>query len=106
MVQSVKRALKVAEPDHPLVHSCLVRLQHFLSQGNLLSDTVSHPAVASVLRSEAESLFRGHGQAGEPLNREFLERNARSLPHLLQGKTKSKIVDCILLFVCFFFLLN
>ena len=83
MVQSVKRALKV-DPDHPLLHSCLVRLHHFLTKGDLLNGSVSHPAVASVLQSETDTLFRHHKEA-EPLNRDFLDRNARSLPHLLQG---------------------
>ena len=84
MVQSLKRALKV-EPDHPEIHSCLIRLHRFLQKGELLDESVSHPAVASVLKSEAETLFRGHLKAAEPLNQDFLERNARSLPHLLQG---------------------
>lgn len=83
MVQSVKRALKV-DPDHPQLHSCLIRLHRFLTNGDLLSETVSHPAVAAVLNSETQPLFRDHQEA-EQLNKEFLEQNSNSLPHLLQG---------------------
>ena len=83
MAQSVKRALKV-DPGHPQLHSCLIRLHRFLTDGNLLNENVSHPAVASVLKSETQPLFRHHQEA-EQLNKEFLEQNANSLPHLLQG---------------------
>lgn len=83
MAQSVKRALKV-DPNHPQLHSCLIRLHRFLTKGDLLNESVSHPAVAAVLKSETEPLFRHHQQA-EQLNQEFLEQNANSLPHLLQG---------------------
>ena len=82
MVQSVKRALKV-DPTHPELHSCLIRLHRFLADNRLLDETVSHPAVASVLKSETEHLFR-HKEAIE-LNGEFLDCNANSLSHLLQG---------------------
>ncbi len=91
MVQSLKRALKV-EPDHPEIHSCLVRLHRFLQKGELLDESVSHPAVASVLKSEAETLFRGHLKAAELLNQDFLEWNARSPLHLLQGTISYYIV--------------
>jgi hypothetical protein len=83
MLQSVKRALKV-DPNHPQVHSCLIRLHRFLTKGDLLSENVSHPAVASVLNSETQPLFSNHNDA-EQLNKEFLEQNKNSLPHLLQG---------------------
>ena len=83
MVQSIKRALKV-DPDHPQLHSCIIRLHRFLAKSDLLNESVSHPAVTSVLKSETEPLFRHHHEA-EQLNREFLKQNANSLPHLLQG---------------------
>ena len=84
MVQSVKRALKV-DPNHPQLHSCLIRLHRFLSNGDLLSENVSHPAVAAVLNSETQPLF-SHHQEAEQLNKEFLEQKIYSLPHLLQGE--------------------
>jgi len=83
MVQSVKRALKV-DPNHPQVHSCIIRLHRFLTNGDLLSESVSHPAVAAVLNSETQPLFSNQ-QDAEQLNKEFLEKNNNSLPHLLQG---------------------
>ncbi len=88
MAQSVKRALKV-DPNHPQLHSCLIRLHHFLTKGDLLNENISHPAVASVLKSETQPLFRHHQEA-EQLNKEFLEENANSLPHLLQGKNRER----------------
>ena len=84
MLQSIKRALKV-DPSHPQLHSCLVRLYRFLQDADLLSENAAQPAVAAVLKKETQSLF-GECVDGEQLNKEFLERNANSLPHLLQGK--------------------
>ena len=83
MLQSVKRALKV-DAEHPYLHSCIIRLLRFLTDGDLLNENVSHPAVASVLASETQPLFQYHKQA-EQLNKEFLKQNSDSLPHLLQG---------------------
>lgn len=83
MVQSIKRALKV-DPSHPQLHSCLVRLYRFLNDADLLNENAAQPAVAAVLKKETQSLF-GECANGEQLNKEFLERNANSLPHLLQG---------------------
>jgi len=82
MVQSVKRALK-ADPDHPELHSCLIRLFRFLEEGKLLSDTVSNAAVAAVLQTESQTLF--NNMDASQLNKQFLEHKANSLPHLLQG---------------------
>lgn len=90
MAQSVKRALKV-DPNHPQLHSCLIRLHRFLTDGDLLNGNVSHPAVASVLKSETQPLFRHH-QDAEQLNKEHLEQNANSLPHLLQGITCAEVI--------------
>jgi len=83
MVQSVKRALK-ADPDHPELHSCLIRLFRFLEEGKLLSDTVSNAAVAAVLQTESQTLF--NNMDASQLNKQFLEHKANSLPHLLQGR--------------------
>lgn len=84
MVQSIKRALKV-DPHHPQLHSCVVRLYRFLSDADLLNENAAQPAVAAVLKKETQTLF-GQCENGEQLNKEYLERNANSLPQLLQGK--------------------
>ena len=86
MLQSVKRALKL-DSGHPQLHSCLIRLLRFLTDGDLLNEKVSHPALASVLASETKPLFQNHKDA-QQLNSEFLKQNSNSLPHLLQGIVK------------------
>ena len=91
MVQSVKRALKL-DADHPSLHSCLIRLSRFLTDGRLVDETVSNPAVASVLKNQSSLLFQD--KDAEQLNQLHLESHSKSLPHLAQG-----IIYCMFIYV-------
>ncbi len=84
MLQSVKRGLKAAAAsssitDGPRLHSCLVRMQHFVEEN---SDEMSE-AVKEVFKRE-EGIFGGAKSASER-NEEFLRKNATSLPHVVAG---------------------
>ncbi|ELU08201.1 hypothetical protein CAPTEDRAFT_222736 [Capitella teleta] len=85
MLQSLKRAFAI-DPSHPTLHTCLVRFQKLVKDSTSLK-----PTIAAVLKKEMQSLVQDKDPA--TLNKEFLEQNPLSLPHLLAGAKMSFYLD-------------
>ncbi|XP_064608201.1 N-alpha-acetyltransferase 15, NatA auxiliary subunit-like [Liolophura sinensis] len=78
MLQCIKRGHRV-DPDNPAFHLCRLRFRQEVSRRKSeLSETV-----LSVLNTEMASLYGNRNN--QTLNEEFLERNAKSLPHRVAG---------------------
>lgn len=85
MLQSVKRAVAL-DPNHPMVHSCLIRFYHAVSKARGLVD-----AVSVVLNKEMATLYLNKNAL--QLNQEFLASHSKSLPHLLEGARMMHLLD-------------
>ena len=80
MLQSLKRALAVADASEPALHEAIARFQAFVA-GPKAAD---FPApVKKVLEAETKSIFGG--KTLEQRNEAFLKSNGDSLPHLAAG---------------------
>lgn len=86
MLQSIKRAHKL-DASHPKLHSCLIRFYEFIDQSREGWD----PAIEEVVRQEAKALFED--KDAKQLNRDFLERHASSLEHVLEGAKMMHYLD-------------
>lgn len=76
MLRSISRAHRL-DPNNPELHSCLVR---FLRHTAALPPTGT---MAEVVNQQSSRIFPSTN--AEQLNSDYLARNARSLPHLLQA---------------------
>lgn len=84
MLQSIKRAHQL-DANNPDLHTCLVRfLQH------IGANTLEGP-VADVVKRQTSGIFSNFNAA--ELNSEFLSKNRKSLPHLLQGARMLHLLD-------------
>ncbi|XP_046747968.1 N-alpha-acetyltransferase 15, NatA auxiliary subunit [Diprion similis] len=84
MLQSIKRAHNL-DSNNPDLHSCLVRfLQH------VAVNPLKGP-VADVVKRQTADIFSNYDAA--QLNSEFLNKNSKSLPHLLQGARMLHLLD-------------
>lgn len=77
MLRSINRAHRL-EPNHPNLHSCLVRFLRHTGTASL--DSI----VGEVVARQSSGIFSG-ASSGSQLNADYLKSNPSSLPHLLQG---------------------
>ncbi|XP_012255757.2 N-alpha-acetyltransferase 15, NatA auxiliary subunit [Athalia rosae] len=84
MLQSIKRAHNL-DANNPDLHACLVR---FLL--HIAANPLEGP-VADVVKRQTTSIFSNFDAA--ELNTEFLKKNNKSLPHLLQGARMLHLLD-------------
>lgn len=80
MLQSLKRALAVAEPSEPALHEAIARFQAYV--GGEKANSFAAP-VKKVLEAETKAIFGG--KTLEKRNEEFMAAHANSLPHLVAG---------------------
>lgn len=84
MLRSIKRAYTL-EPNNPDLHCCLVRFLRHTSESTLSN------IVSEVVKRQSADIFSNN--AASALNTEFLAKNSKSLPHLLQGARMLYLLD-------------
>lgn len=76
MLQSLKRA-RAIEPNHPVLHSCLLRFKNVLQSTKDINEFVK-----AVIDKETGQLF--NGKTITELNKVNLEKNSKSIRHVLE----------------------
>ncbi|XP_011499374.1 PREDICTED: N-alpha-acetyltransferase 15, NatA auxiliary subunit [Ceratosolen solmsi marchali] len=84
MLRSVNRAHRL-EPNNPELHSCLVRFLRHTSTSN-------HGSIVNeVIKRQSTGIFSNTNAF--QLNSDYLIKNSKSLPHLLQGARMLYLLD-------------
>lgn len=78
MLQSIRRAHKT-EPDHPLLHTCIIRYRLYLDQR---AGTIEKP-VMTVVNQTMKPIWEE--KDAKRLNAEFLNAHKNNLRYVLQG---------------------
>lgn len=86
MLQSIKRAYKL-HPDHPKLHSCLIRFSEVINRNKGNWD----PIILEVVNQEVAPFFKGKDAA--QMNKEFLEMNSNRLDATLEGAKMMYYLD-------------
>jgi hypothetical protein len=84
MLRSINRAHRL-EPNNPELHSCLVRFLRHTGSSN--HDSI----VNEVIKRQSTGIFANTNAS--QLNSDYLNKNSKSLPHLLQGARMLYLLD-------------
>lgn len=84
MLRSIIRTHRL-DSNNPELHSCFVRFLRHTSTSNL------DATVSEVVKRQSSEIFAG--RSAQQLNNDFLKKNAKSLPHLLQSARMQYLLD-------------